>query len=59
LAASISRIRPATATPPGELVGLDEPAGQHRTTELEPLSRDLQAKFVKPAERAQARGARR
>jgi hypothetical protein len=53
LAASISRIRPATATPPGELVGLDDPAGQHRTTE--PLSRDLQAKFVKPAERAQVR----
>jgi hypothetical protein len=45
----------ATATPPGELVGLDDPAGQHRTTELEPLSHDLQAKFVKPAERAQVR----
>jgi hypothetical protein len=45
---------PATATPPGELVGLDDPAGQHRTTELEPLSRDLQAKFVKPAERARS-----
>jgi ABC-2 type transport system ATP-binding protein len=45
----------ATATPPGALVGLDDPAGQHRTTELEPLTHDLQAKFVKTAERAQVR----
>src|SRR5260370_5677448 len=44
-----------TATHPGELVGLYDPAGQHRTTELEPLSHDLQAKFVKPTERAQVR----
>ena len=31
------------ATLPGELVGLDDPAGQHRTTGIEPLSHDLQA----------------
>jgi hypothetical protein len=45
----------ATATPPGELVGIDDPAGQHRTTGPEPLTRDLQAEFVKPTERAQVR----
>src|SRR6266540_1241124 len=45
----------AAATPPGELVGLDDPAGQHRTTGLEPLTHDLQAEFVKTAERAQVR----
>jgi hypothetical protein len=43
----------ATATPPGELAGPDDPAGQHRTTGLDPLPRDLQAKFVKTTERAQ------
>jgi hypothetical protein len=46
----------AAATPPGELVDLDDPAGQHRTTGLEPLTRDLQAEFVKTAERAQVGG---
>ena len=46
---------PTAATPPGELVGLDDPAGQLRTTGLEPLTHDLQAKFVKTAERAQVR----
>jgi hypothetical protein len=46
----------AAATPPGELVGLDDPAGQHRTPGLEPLTHDLQAEFVKTAERAQAGG---
>jgi hypothetical protein len=45
----------AAATPPGELVGLDDPAGQHRPTGLEPLTHDLQAEFVKTAERAQVR----
>jgi hypothetical protein len=45
----------ATATPPGELAGLDDPAGQHRTTGLDPLTHDLQAEFVKTAERAQVR----
>jgi hypothetical protein len=45
----------AAATPPGELVGLDDPAGQHRTTGLESLTHDLQAQFVKTAERAQVR----
>ncbi len=39
----------------GELVGLDDPAGQHHTTGLEPLTHDLQAEFVKTAERAQIR----
>ena len=48
----------AAATPPGELVGLDDPEGQHRTTGLEPLTHDLQAEFVKTAERA-GQGARR
>jgi hypothetical protein len=43
----------ASAT--GELVGLDDPAGQHRTTGLDPLTHDLQAEFVKTAERAQVR----
>jgi hypothetical protein len=43
----------AAATPPGELVGLDDPAGQRRTTGLEPLTHDLQAEFVKTTERAQ------
>src|SRR5580700_3613065 len=46
----------AAATPPGELVGLYDPAGQHRTTGFEPLTHDLQAEFVKAAERAQVRG---
>jgi hypothetical protein len=46
----------AVATPPGELVGLDDPAGQHRTTGHQPLTHDLQAEFVKTAERAQVRG---
>jgi len=46
----------AAATLPGELVGLDDPAGQHRTTGLESLTHDLQAEFVKPAERAQVGG---
>jgi hypothetical protein len=32
-----------------------DPAGQHRTTGLEPLTHDLQAEFVKTAERAQVR----
>ncbi len=45
----------AAATPPGELAGLDDPAGQHRTTGLDPLTRDLQAEFVKTTERAQVR----
>jgi hypothetical protein len=49
----------AAATPPGELVGLDDPAGQHRTTGLKPLLHDLQAEFVKTAERAQVRGGRK
>jgi hypothetical protein len=40
------------ATPPAELIGLDDPAGRNRTTGLEPLTRDLQAEFVKPAGRA-------
>ncbi len=46
----------AAATPPGELVALDDPAGQHRTTGLEPLTHDLRAEFVKAAERAQVGG---
>jgi hypothetical protein len=46
----------AAATPPGELAGLDDPAGQHRTTGLEPLTHDLQAEFVKTAKRAQVGG---
>lgn len=46
---------PAAATPPGERVGLDDPAGRYRTTGLEPLTRDLQGKFVKTTERAQVR----
>jgi hypothetical protein len=46
----------AAATPPGELVGLDDPAGQHRTIGLEPLTHDLQAEFVKTTERAQVGG---
>lgn len=45
----------AAATPLGELVGLDDPAGQHRTTGREPLTHDLQAEFVKTAERTQVR----
>ena len=35
----------AAATPPGELLGLHDPAVQHRTTGLEPLSHDVQAKW--------------
>src|ERR1019366_10250495 len=46
----------AAPTPPGDLVGLDAPAGQPRTTGLEPLTHDLQAEFVKTAERAQVGG---
>jgi hypothetical protein len=34
---------------------LDDPAGQHSTTGLEPLTHYLQAEFVKTAERAQVR----
>jgi hypothetical protein len=47
----------AAATPPRELVGLDDPAGQHGTTGLEPLTHDLQAELVKTVERAQGQGA--
>jgi len=52
---SRGRLASAMATPPGELVGVDDPPGQHRTTGLEPLTHDLQAEFVKTAERAQVR----
>jgi hypothetical protein len=45
----------AAATPPGELAGLDDPAGQHRTTGLDPLTRDLQAELAKTAERVRVR----
>jgi len=45
----------AAATPPGELVSLDDPTGQHRTIRFKPLPDHLQAELVEAAERAQIR----
>ena len=52
---AISQRRPRTA-PAATIAGLDDPAGQHRTTGLKPLTHDLQPEFVKAAERAQVGG---
>ena len=53
------RILGVKAQPTGEwltqLVGLDDPAQQHRASGFQPLSRHLQAEFIEAAERGQVR----
>ena len=42
----------AATTPP---VGLDDPAGQHRTPRIEPLTSGFEAELIKSAERREVR----
>jgi len=44
--------RALTATPTAPLVGVDDPAGQHRPSRFEALADDLQAELVKAGERS-------
>ena len=52
---TVSRGDALAAAAAAPLVGLDDPAGQHRPIRLEPLPGDLEPELVEPAERGQVR----